>query len=136
MSDKKEKFFKKIEVDGSDKEGEKKEPKKSKGFSIKDEKKKEDGKKVKPFFKKKDNDGDGEKELDEGKKNRCWKGYKPAKGKKPYSSGSCVKEGSLWSNWRQLRESNESCSCQCKSCKDGNCGGCSCQNCNCEGCSC
>lgn len=23
---------------------------------------------------------------------RCWKGYKPAKGKKPYSKGSCVKE--------------------------------------------
>ena len=25
------------------------------------------------------------------KKGRCWKGYKPAKGKKPYSEGSCVK---------------------------------------------
>ena len=23
---------------------------------------------------------------------RCWKGYKPVKGKKPYSKGSCVKE--------------------------------------------
>lgn len=25
-------------------------------------------------------------------KNRCWKGYKPKKGAKPYSKGSCVKE--------------------------------------------
>jgi hypothetical protein len=24
---------------------------------------------------------------------RCWKGYKPVKGKKPYSKGSCTKEG-------------------------------------------
>lgn len=24
---------------------------------------------------------------------RCWEGYKPAKGKKPYSEGSCVKKG-------------------------------------------
>ena len=29
-------------------------------------------------------------ELDEA--GRCWKGYKPKKGKKPYSDGSCVKE--------------------------------------------
>lgn len=26
--------------------------------------------------------------------NRCWKGYKPVKGKKPYSKGSCKKKGS------------------------------------------
>ena len=26
------------------------------------------------------------------KKNRCWKGYKPVKGKRPYSSGSCTKK--------------------------------------------
>ena len=25
------------------------------------------------------------------KKGRCWTGYKPAKGKEPYSEGSCVK---------------------------------------------
>lgn len=29
-------------------------------------------------------------ELDEA--GRCWTGYKPVKGKKPYSPGSCVKE--------------------------------------------
>lgn len=29
-------------------------------------------------------------ELDEA--GRCWTGYKPVKGKKPYSQGSCVKE--------------------------------------------
>lgn len=29
-------------------------------------------------------------ELDE--EGRCWPGYKPAKGKKAYSQGSCVKE--------------------------------------------
>jgi hypothetical protein len=23
--------------------------------------------------------------------NRCWEGYKPVKGKKPYSKGSCAK---------------------------------------------
>lgn len=27
-------------------------------------------------------------------KNRCWKGYEPVKGKKPYSSGSCKKSSS------------------------------------------
>jgi hypothetical protein len=27
------------------------------------------------------------------KDERCWKGYKPVKGKKPYSKGSCTKEG-------------------------------------------
>jgi len=26
------------------------------------------------------------------KKSRCWRGYKPTPGKKPYSKGSCVKE--------------------------------------------
>jgi hypothetical protein len=26
------------------------------------------------------------------KKGRCWKGYKPTPGKKPYSKGSCIKE--------------------------------------------
>lgn len=30
-----------------------------------------------------------ESEIDE---NRCWKGYKPVKGKKPYSKGSCIKQ--------------------------------------------
>jgi hypothetical protein len=25
------------------------------------------------------------------KKGRCWPGYKPVKGKRPYSSGSCKK---------------------------------------------
>lgn len=25
------------------------------------------------------------------KKDRCWKGYEPVKGKKPYASGSCKK---------------------------------------------
>ena len=128
MSDKKEKFFKKIEIeiDGSDKEG-KKEPKNEK--------------KDKGFFKKKDfrskDEDDNKEHLDEGKKNRCWKGYKPTPGKKPYSSDSCIKEGSsYWSNWKMLRESTEGCSCQCNSCKTGNCEGCSCKNCNCEGCSC
>lgn len=32
------------------------------------------------------------------KKNRCWTGYKPVPGKKPYSDGSCVKEQSEWTN--------------------------------------
>ena len=27
------------------------------------------------------------------RKNRCWKGYRPTKGKKPYSKGSCKKVG-------------------------------------------
>ena len=29
---------------------------------------------------------------------RCWKGYKPVKGKKPYSPGSCeeIKESAAW----------------------------------------
>ena len=27
------------------------------------------------------------------KKGRCWKGYKPVKGKKAYTKGSCVKVG-------------------------------------------
>lgn len=31
-------------------------------------------------------------ELDEAKKGRCWTGYKPTPGKKPYSKGSCMKE--------------------------------------------
>lgn len=26
------------------------------------------------------------------KKGRCWKGYKPVPGKKPYSKGSCKKK--------------------------------------------
>ena len=26
------------------------------------------------------------------KKGRCWKGYKPTPGKKPYTKGSCIKE--------------------------------------------
>jgi hypothetical protein len=26
------------------------------------------------------------------KKSRCWKGYKPVKGKKPYAKGSCKKK--------------------------------------------
>ena len=30
--------------------------------------------------------------LDEKKKGRCWTGYKPTPGKKPYSDGSCQKE--------------------------------------------
>lgn len=30
--------------------------------------------------------------LTEKKKGRCWKGYKPTPGKKPYSKGSCMKE--------------------------------------------
>ena len=29
--------------------------------------------------------------IEEGKKGRCWKGYKPTPGKEPYSDGSCVK---------------------------------------------
>ena len=29
------------------------------------------------------------------KKNRCWTGYKPVKGKKPYSDGSCEKVAGL-----------------------------------------
>lgn len=28
------------------------------------------------------------------KNERCWKGYEPVKGKKPYSSGSCKKSAS------------------------------------------
>lgn len=114
MSDKKEKFFKKIEIEDSDEKGDKKDAKAS--------------------FPKKEKSED-KKELDEGKNDRCWKGYKPAKGKKPYSDGSCVKE-SVWGKWKQLREANESCSCQCKSCKEGNCQGCSCKDCSCDGCSC
>ena len=49
-----------------------------------------------------DSDGDGEwyekgedvKEeyIEEKKKGRCWTGYKPTPGKKPYSEGSCQKE--------------------------------------------
>ena len=27
---------------------------------------------------------------------RCWKGYKPTPGKKPYSDGSCMKESAAW----------------------------------------
>jgi hypothetical protein len=27
------------------------------------------------------------------RKNRCWKGYRPVKGKKAYSKGSCKKTG-------------------------------------------
>lgn len=27
------------------------------------------------------------------RKNRCWKGYRPVKGKKAYSKGSCKKAG-------------------------------------------
>ena len=136
MSDKKEKFFKKIEIEDSDEKGDKKDvkssfPKKKKS----DDKEKKD---IKSFFSKKEKFEDKDKkELDEGKNDRCWKGYKPAKGKKPYSDGSCIKEStSLWNNWKQLRESNESCSCQCKSCKEGSCQGCSCDDCNCRGCSC
>lgn len=30
--------------------------------------------------------------IDEIEKGRCWEGYKPVKGKKPYSEGSCVKK--------------------------------------------
>ena len=30
---------------------------------------------------------------DDKKKGRCWTGYKPTPGKKPYSDGSCQKEG-------------------------------------------
>ena len=37
-----------------------------------------------------ESDGEGNRRS-KRKKNRCWKGYKPAKGKKPYSEGSCVK---------------------------------------------
>jgi len=29
------------------------------------------------------------------KKGRCWKGYKPTPGKKPYSPGSCMKEARI-----------------------------------------
>ena len=29
--------------------------------------------------------------IEEGKKGRCWTGYKPVKGKEPYSPGSCEK---------------------------------------------
>ena len=29
--------------------------------------------------------------LEGRRKNRCWKGYRPTKGKKPYSKGSCTK---------------------------------------------
>ena len=36
--------------------------------------------------------GGEDKELDEAKKGRCWTGYKPTPGKKPYSKGSCMKE--------------------------------------------
>lgn len=118
MSDKKQKFFKKIEVKDSDEKGDEKDAKTS-------------------FPKKEKSEEKDKKELDEGKNDRCWSGYKPAKGKKPYSRGSCVKEStSLWNSWKQLRESSESCSCKCKSCKEGNCKNCSCVDCNCAGCSC
>ena len=30
------------------------------------------------------------------KKGRCWEGYKPVKGKKPFSDGSCEKTASAW----------------------------------------
>ena len=30
--------------------------------------------------------------IEKKKKNRCWEGYKPVPGKKPYSEGSCVKK--------------------------------------------
>jgi hypothetical protein len=30
--------------------------------------------------------------LEKSKKGRCWEGYKPVPGKKPYSEGSCVKK--------------------------------------------
>lgn len=43
---------------------------------------------------------------------------------------------SIWENWKQLREGNESCSCQCNSCVKGNCGDCSCEDCSCAGCDC
>ena len=31
------------------------------------------------------------KTMNKKKKGRCWSGYKPVKGKKPYSPGSCTK---------------------------------------------
>lgn len=62
MSDKKQKFFKKIEVKDSDEKGDEKDAKTS-------------------FPKKEKSEEKDKKELDEGKNDRCWNGYKPAKGK-------------------------------------------------------
>jgi hypothetical protein len=40
--------------------------------------------------------------------NRCWKGYEPVKGKKPYSSGSCKKSSKSKSSTKKA---------PCKSCQ-------------------
>lgn len=46
------------------------------------------------------------------------------------------KENTMWENFKQLKEDMSECSCQCKSCVDGDCAGCTCEDCDCDGCSC
>ena len=40
---------------------------------------------------------------------RCWDGFKSVPGKKPYSPGSCVKEGELEEDWSQKYKSSIDC---------------------------
>lgn len=47
------------------------------------------------------------------------------------------KEHTMWETFKESKEAvNESCSCKCKSCVDGDCSKCSCEDCDCDGCSC
>ena len=39
-----------------------------------------------------------------GKKTRCWKGYRPVKGKAPYSPGSCEKVSEAYRSMVRLAE--------------------------------
>lgn len=41
-------------------------------------------------------------------KNRCWKGYEPTPGKKPYEKGSCQKKHKTFQEYFDSREINES----------------------------
>jgi hypothetical protein len=46
------------------------------------------------------------------------------------------KEHTMWETFKQFKEDMSECSCQCKSCVDGDCAGCTCEDCDCDGCSC